>query len=417
MTDASGGKIRLLIVDDDAEMRENLKKLMSLETDIDVIGVAMGGVEGVQLAAELKPDVITMDINMQDMDGLTASRNILAANKRVAIIMLSVQHDLQYYREAMQAGACDFLSKPPESDELFNAIRRCYQSLPSEAEVAAPEPRQQFSPLGRTGHVVTVYAPKGGVGTTTVATSLAVGMARRGGQVIMVDADLQFGDVGTFLNVRLPNSISDLTEAGDELDPEAVDLVLGNHDSGARVLVAPRRPEMADYVVADRVGDLLNYLKQSSEYVIVDTGTVVNDALLAVLDATDRLAIVTTPDIPALKSVVLFYDLLELLDFDMDRTWLIINRLVKGSSITAERVEQRLSRTVVGQIFDDPESALQAVNAGEALVNSDPNRAPSVRGLIDLVKFVEKEIAAELEEDDGTGDSMGPKLTTLFPSS
>jgi pilus assembly protein CpaE len=416
MTDATGGKIRLLIVDDDAEMRENLKKLMSLETDIDVVGVAMGGVEGVQLAAELRPDVITMDINMQDMDGLTASRNILAENKRVAIIMLSVQHDLQYYREAMQAGACDFLSKPPESDELFNAIRRCYQSLPSAEDLAAPVAQPKAATRGGFGHVITVYAPKGGVGTTTVATSLAVGMARRGGQVVVVDADLQFGDIGTFLNMRLPNSISDLTEAGDEIDPETVDMVLGNHSSGTRVLVAPRSPELADYVVAERLGDLLNYLKRTYQYVVVDTGTVVNDALLAVLDATDRLAIVTTPDIPSLKSVVLFYDLLELLEFEMHKTWLVINRLVKGSSITAERVEQRLNRTVVGQIFDDAEFALKAVNAGEALINSDPSRAPSVRGLIELVKFVEKDIAAEEEEDDETGEASGPGLSRLFAS-
>jgi Flp pilus assembly CpaE family ATPase len=169
-------------------------------------------------------------------------------------------------------------------------------------------------------------------------------------------------------------------------------------------------------VVAARLGELLNYLKKSFQYVVVDTGTVVNDALLAILDATDRLAIVTTPDIPSLKSVVLFYDLLELLEFEMDRTWLIINRLVKGSNITAERVEQRLSHTVVGQIFDDPEFALKAVNAGEALINSDPNRAPSVRGLIDLVKYIEKEIATEAEDDDETGEASGPGLSKLFAS-
>jgi pilus assembly protein CpaE len=410
---AAGDRIRVLIVDDDGDMRENLKKLMTLESDIEVVGTATGGVEGVQMATELNPDVITMDINMQDMDGLAATSKILAKHKRVAIIMLSVQYDMSYVRRAMQSGACDFLTKPPEMDELINTIRRCYEGLPSQAEAAAPTPVvTQQAPVTE-GSVIVAYGPKGGVGTTTVATSLAVGLARRGGQVVLVDTDLQYGDVGIFLNLRLPNSIADLTLAGEAIDPESVSLVTGNHDSGASVLLAPHRTEQADTVSAQGIGNLVGYLKTIHQYVIVDTGTVVDDNLLAVIDVADRVMILSTPDIPSLKNVSLFYDVLDLLNFPEEQTWFVLNRLVKGSAITADRVAERLNRAVAGQIMDDSTYPLRAVNAGEPLINQDAGKSVSVRGLVDLVKFVEQDIVAELQERAAHGADGGP-MSRLF---
>lgn len=414
MSDGARRRIRILIVDDDAEMRENLKKLMTLESDIEVVGVATGGIEGVEMAAELKPDIITMDINMRDMDGLAATSKILAENRRVGIVILSVQHDMQYFRRAMQVGACDFLTKPPEPDELFNAIRRCYEGLPDEDAMAAAAQQPQMQMPSGEGHVISVYSPKGGTGTTTIATSLAVGLARRGGRVCLVDADLQYGDVGIFLNLRLPNSIVDLTEVGEAPDPETVEMVLGNHNSGARILLAPRSPELAEAVSSEHLGELLGFLRQVFQFVVVDTGTVVDDALLAVFDATDRLVVVSTPDIPSLKNVSLFYELLDLLKFPTSQTWFVLNRLVRESAITAERVQERLSRDVVGRIEDDPIYALRAVNAGEALINSEAGKAPAVRGLIDFVKFVEQEISADIEAREA--DEAGGRISSIFAS-
>lgn len=409
MTDASGGRIRVLIVDDDAEMRENLKKLMTLESDIEVVGAATGGSEGVQMAAELKPDVITMDINMQDMDGLEATRRIISETRRVAIIMLSVQHDMQYFRRAMQVGACDFLTKPPEMDELIGTIRRCYEGLADVPDVQEPVPTPTQRVRGQ-GHIIAVYGPKGGVGATTIATSLGIGLARRGGTVALIDADMQFGDVGIFLNMRLPNSIADLTAEGDEPDIESLDMVMGNHNSGARVLLAPRSPELAEYVMSANVKSLVSILKGVYEFVIVDTGTSVDEFLLSVLDVADKLIIVSTPDIPSLKNVSLFYELLDLINFPAEQSWFVLNRLMPGSPINAERVAERLNRSVVGEIHDDPVHALRAVNAGEALVNQDAGKAPSVKGLVDLVKFIEGEIQAELAEREAeqAGDGRVP---------
>src|SRR5690606_22665973 len=117
-------KIRVLIVDDIAETRENVRKLLQFESYIDVVGTARTGREGIQLAGELDPDVILMDINMPDVDGITATEEVRQKSPHIQVVILSVQGDPNYMRRAMLAGARDFLTKPPMGDDLISAIKR-----------------------------------------------------------------------------------------------------------------------------------------------------------------------------------------------------------------------------------------------------------------------------------------------------
>ena len=114
----------VIIVDDIAETRENFRKLLQFESDIAVLGTARTGREGIDLAKELRPDVILMDINMPDMDGISATEIIRKEIPFAQIVIISVQGDSNYMRRAMLAGARDFLTKPPMVDELVSAIRR-----------------------------------------------------------------------------------------------------------------------------------------------------------------------------------------------------------------------------------------------------------------------------------------------------
>ena len=121
---AEGEKVRVLIVDDVAETRENIRKLLQFEKDVEVVGAANSGRAGIDAAKELKPDVVLMDINMPDMDGIQATELIRRHHPATQIVILSVQGDPNYMRRAMLAGARDFLTKPPAVDELTSALRR-----------------------------------------------------------------------------------------------------------------------------------------------------------------------------------------------------------------------------------------------------------------------------------------------------
>src|SRR6266496_4771330 len=169
-----GDKIKVVIVDDVSETRENVRKLLQFESDVDVVGMARTGKEAIQLSQDLNPDVVLMDINMPDMDGISATEAIRSKQPTVQVVILSVQSDQNYMRRAMLAGARDFLTKPPMGDELISAIRRAGSMAQSERAKTA---QVQVAPIignvgpivgyrGTKGKVVTIYSPKGGTGCT-----------------------------------------------------------------------------------------------------------------------------------------------------------------------------------------------------------------------------------------------------------
>ncbi|HVP20662.1 MAG TPA: response regulator, partial [Anaerolineaceae bacterium] len=275
-------KIRVLIVDDISETRENIRRLLQFDNMIDVVGAARSGHEAIEMSQQNKPDVIVMDINMPDMDGIAATEIIRKKVPFTQVIILSVQNDQSYMRKAMLAGARDFLSKPPTIDELTSAIRRAGVMAHDEknklaqsfavgatgSTTATPTPAQIL------GKVVVVYSPKGGTGATTIATNLAISLLSEESKVMLVDASLQFGDVTVFLNEQAKNTILDLTPRVDELDPDFVEEVALKHaTTGLRVLAAPPKPEMADQVTSEQFNKLLSYLRHIYSFIIVDTAS------------------------------------------------------------------------------------------------------------------------------------------------
>src|SRR5438309_3376354 len=180
--------IRVLIVDDIPETRDHLTKLLGFEADIEVIGAASSGGEALDLATRLQPDVVLMDINMPDMDGIAATERLSAEVPATAVVMMSVQGEADYLRRSMLAGAREFLVKPFSSDELTASIRQVYtreqdkQSRLAAVPMAAPKPAGSGGGItgtegGHDGQVIAIFSPKGGVGRTTVAVNLAIAAA------------------------------------------------------------------------------------------------------------------------------------------------------------------------------------------------------------------------------------------------
>ncbi len=120
-------RIRVMIVDDIAETREQLRKLLSFDPDVEVVALASTGEEAVEIVSQAFPDVILMDINLPGIDGIAATAKVIEVIPTVQVIMLSVQGETDYLRRAMMAGARDYLTKPPGADELMDAIHRAYQ--------------------------------------------------------------------------------------------------------------------------------------------------------------------------------------------------------------------------------------------------------------------------------------------------
>ena len=114
---------KLLIADDHKLFRDGLKTIINGRQDIEIIGEAENGIISVQLARELKPDVIQMDISMPELNGIEATRKILAENNAIKIVMLSMHFNRRYIIESLKAGASGYIMKDSAPEEVLSAIR------------------------------------------------------------------------------------------------------------------------------------------------------------------------------------------------------------------------------------------------------------------------------------------------------
>jgi pilus assembly protein CpaE len=391
---ADGEKIRVLIVDDVAETRENIRKLLQFESDIEVVAAARTGREAIQLAQESNPDVVLMDINMPDMDGIAATEAIRQKMPSVQVVILSVQSDQNYMRRAMLAGARDFLTKPPMPDELVAAIRRSgkmareERSKTNQVFVTASSGGIQTSTarVDIQGKIIMFYSPKGGTGCTTLAVNLSVALSNDETQVVIVDANLQFGDVAIFLNEQGKNTILDLAPRADELDPDIVEEVMIKHAlSGVHILASPSRPEYGEKVSPEQFTKLLRYLRQLYAYVVVDTSSYLNDITLSVLDVADSVVLVTTQDIPSIKNDRLFLDLLLTLNIPVEKVAFVMNKFDKRIAITPEKIGENLKQEVLAVIPLDERTVIPSVNRGIPFM-LDNKTQPAARGVYMLAE-------------------------------
>ena len=274
--------------------------------------------------------------------------------------------------EALGAGIADVVMLPQLTDALVFTIKKTCQlaatrgGTPSSLRASTAE-----------GRVLTVFSPKGGVGKTVLATSLATQIARRAGRrVLLVDLDLQFGDAAIMMGVEPEKTIYDLVMTTGELDPEKLAGYVISHPSGVDVVPSPVRPEDAELVAEDRVGRLLDVAKETYDAIVVDTPAFFQATTLATLDRTDRLLLVTTLDIPSVKNVKLTLQTLNLLHYPKERIHLVINHGMSKAELDRKEVEKALDLKAAFEIPGDREVGV-AVNRGVPVPMSAPRSGVS----------------------------------------
>jgi pilus assembly protein CpaE len=366
-------RIQVLIVDDIPETRDHLAKLLGFEPDIEVVGTAASGAEAIEQATRILPDVILMDINMPDMDGIAATERLSSQVPSAAVVMMSVQGEADYLRRSMLAGAREFLVKPFSSDELTASIRQVHAREKEKAGRAVVAQAARTQDPTEEGQVVAVFSPKGGVGRTTIAVNLAVAAASElGKKVTLVDASFQFGDVAVLLNLNPKDkSMAELVpELEQGHDPDSVEAFTLTHSSGIHVLLAPPSPEMAELITPAGVKHVIEILRQHSELVVVDCAAWFNDTLLGILDLADVVLTVLTLEITSIKNTRLFLEVAEQLGYS-HKIRLVLNRADTTLGIRVADVEHSIGRKVDHTIVSDGRAVVYALNRGVPFVLSN----------------------------------------------
>jgi len=406
----TGDKIRILVVDDNPDTRGHVSRLLYFENDMEVIAQATNGRQGIAMAAELKPHIVLMDINMPDVDGIEATQEMSVKAPFSQVIIMTVQAEQYYMKKAMAAGARDFQPKPFTSEELVSCVRRVYnfgRPMYEQLEAAKQEEvRQEAKAKIEAGEqklgtpVIAVYSPKGGIGTSTVAANLAVALQRAAGDVILMDADFQFGDVLVHLNTRPTRTVADVVHE-EGLDLELLADVILPHNSGLKLLLAPPQPELADAITPEMVGQMIARMRSEFGLVLIDTSTKLDDRIMAVLENVDYILLLTSPELPAIKSAKLFLELCDQLQFDRDKIWVAINSANQSGGVPPNKIEKILKLERTFRIPHDPR-VLLAVNRGVVLTQQEPN-SPLAQAIIQIAdeinqKFVKPHRAEPIPE-------------------
>ncbi len=281
--------------------------------------------------------------------------------------------------DALAAGILDVAVLSQPIDATVFAIKKAYSMATIRPSTAAPR-------AGGEATVVTLFSPRGGSGKTTLAVNLGVLLARAGRRVLALDLDLQFGDMALLAGLEPEKSIFDLVMAHRELDPDALAGYVTTHDSGLDVLAAPMRPEDAELVTEERLANVFAVARAAYDVIVVDTPPVFHGPVLATLDRTDVLLLVTTGDVPAAKNVKLSLQTLDLLHVPADRRHVVLNRAGERDGLKAGEIERALDFKVRFEVPAERDMSA-AVNRGTPMAASHP-RSPAVKALAAIAAAV-----------------------------
>jgi len=289
-----------------------------------------------------------------------------------AVVVLTQSSPDGFLRRIFEAGADDVITVPATAEDVYftleKVIARRQGSTAAVGLASAP--------------LICVLGPKGGTGKTLIAANLAVAQADRKQRVILVDLDLQFGDLGLALGLSPEKTIYDLVRAGGSLDQEKLEGYLVTHSSGARVLMAPTRPDQASVITVEFLRDLYSVLRSMSDYVIVDTPPGFTPEVIASIDMSTHVCMVGMLDTLSLKNTKLGLETLDLMGYDEAAVTLILNRADSRVGITNDDVAAIVGR--VPQIRIPSDRAIpRSVNEGLPIVLGH-ERTAAARAFRDL---------------------------------
>jgi pilus assembly protein CpaE len=291
--------------------------------------------------------------------------------------------------EALMAGAHEIVILPAERAVVAAAVQKAVARVSTAAQTEAAVDTR--SPL------VAVLGPKGGVGKTTVSTNLATTLAATGRRTLIVDLDLQFGDVGLVLGVQPERTIHDLVTGQGRLDGERLAGFVGHTADGVDVLLAPARPDQAEAVTAERLAEVLDVATREYDVVVVDTPPAFTSTTIAAIDRAQHLVMVGSLDLPGLKNMKVGLETLDLMGVERERVLTVLNRANSKVGLLGHDVKQVLGATPTVSIPSD-RAVPRSLNSARAIVAADPRSAPAkaLRGLGDR-------IVGELSKTDGKG--------------
>jgi pilus assembly protein CpaE len=299
-------------------------------------------------------------------------------------------------QSAMMVGCHNIIELPDSPKEFSEYIKTVYNN-----ESLRLKSFDQKESLLWSSTVVSVFGAKGGLGKTTISANLAVKLAEKRKKVALLDLDLQFGDIHIFMDIEPKDTITELFQEVVTPNIDSVRSYMTVHSSGVHVLCAPRSPEYAELISAEKVLSLLTLLRSYYDYVIIDTAPTFSEVNMTAIESSSLIFFVTGLDISILKNSKLSISLLESLQ-QTEKVRVLVNRAVDMSSISANDVQKIINYPIWAKIPSDYKVAVNSLNRGIPFVTGVPNSklSQSISNLADKLlsgATVEKEEKSKIK--------------------
>jgi pilus assembly protein CpaE len=352
-------EIRTLIALDEGVDRELVHASLPVDSAVHVVSLVDGLEDSWSTLQETPTDLLVVACAGYSDRALFMIDGAVKQRPERPIVVLCHGSPNGFVRRVFESGADDIVLLPASREEVGFAFEKAV----ARKDGAAVATGTALSPM------ICVLGPKGGAGKTLVTANLAVSLARTGRKVVVVDLDLQFGDVGLSLGLAPERTIYDLAKSGGSLDADKLEGFLASHNSGARVLMAPTRPDHAGAITTEFLRDVYGILRLSNDYVIVDTPPGFTPEVIAATDSSSHICMVGVLDSLSLKNTKLGLETLDLMGYEADRITLVLNRADSRVGITSDDVYSVMGRKPDVLIPSDRDIP-RAVNEGVPIVLS-----------------------------------------------
>lgn len=362
--------IKLAVVDSDPQFADEIGHLLEQRADMVVMATALDLNQALAIAEKQQPQVMLIGPGI-GTDISAAFVKKLTAHYPIGCILLAYNATNKLRTAAMRANIVEVIQVPVDPGKIIAVIK----TAAGYAEQLAVRGEEVVEEHKCT--VITIFSTKGGVGKTVLSTNIATSLASMAdARVILIDLDLQFGDVGIAMGLSPDKTMLDFTDSMLNADFREIDELLVTHKSGVRVLMAPKGPESADLIDGGRVSTTLSILKKHADFIIIDTTASFNDTVLAALDKSDEICIVLTMDMLSVKNIKLCLRTLNDLKYVREMQKIVINRVENNVGLKVGEIERVLGMNALAKIPADKAVSL-SINKGVPVVIDAPKNQVS----------------------------------------
>lgn len=369
-------KMKLMLLADTESDRQNIMGILKNIDYVNVIGDYTDEEAAWDSLERSSAEIMLLGAGVNG-EGYAFAERISAIHPELGIIMLESELLEETMHNALFSGAKDVLVKPLEPEKVASAIYRIHQLNERKAAIQNNTVNKKIRKRDL-GQVYTVFSTKGGVGKTFVSINLAASLAKKqDARVVLLDLDLDFGNAALALNLYPKFTISDVVDDIRNIDSDLIESYLMPHESGIKVLPANLQQQMNDYMNAEHIRIILESLRESFDYIVVDMPARFVDKVMPALALADTLLVVTTPEISSVRNVKALLATLMDLNFPQSKVKIILNKEQIRGDIKQKDIELTLNKKVDAAIGFDYQKVLSSLNRGIPLVSEYPKNVVS----------------------------------------